>query len=68
MLCDVIGAKASCIARRRDFQSIAVLLVQAPARMIQMIKNAETGLAGQCPPYSFSSPSRRRPAASGEEI
>src|ERR1700686_3240764 len=43
MLCDVIGEKASCIARRRDFQSIAVLLAQAPARVIQMIKDAETG-------------------------
>jgi hypothetical protein len=28
------------IARRGDFQSIAVLLAKAPARMIQMIKNA----------------------------
>jgi hypothetical protein len=43
MLCDVIGEKASLIGRRRDFQSIAVLLAQAPAGMIQMIKNAETG-------------------------
>src|ERR1700704_3335645 len=43
MLCDVIGEKASFIGRRRDFQSIAVLLAQAPARVIQMIKNAETG-------------------------
>jgi hypothetical protein len=43
MLCDVIGEKASFIRRRRDFQSIAVLLAQAPAGMIQMIKDAETG-------------------------
>src|ERR1700738_3659519 len=43
MLCDVIGEKASFIGRRRDFQSIAILLAQAPARVIQMIKNAETG-------------------------
>jgi hypothetical protein len=42
MLCDVIGAKASLIARRGDFQSVAVLLVQAPARVIQMIENAKT--------------------------
>jgi hypothetical protein len=43
MLCYVIGTKASGITRRRDFQSIAILLAQAPASMIQMIKNAETG-------------------------
>lgn len=43
MFCNVIGKKASLIARRRDFQSIAVLLAQTPARMIQMIKDAETG-------------------------
>jgi hypothetical protein len=42
MLCDVIGEKASFIARSCDFQSIAVLLAQAPASVIQMIKNAET--------------------------
>ena len=42
MLCDVIGAKASLIARCRDFQSVAVLLAKAPARVIQMIKNAKT--------------------------
>ena len=42
MLCDVIGEKASFVARCRDFQSIAVLLAQAPASVIQMIKNAET--------------------------
>ena len=42
MLCDVIGTKASFIAGRGDFQSVAVLLVKAPARMIQMIKNAKT--------------------------
>ena len=35
--------KASGITRLRDFQSIAILLAQAPASMIQMIKNAETG-------------------------
>jgi hypothetical protein len=39
----VIGKKASFIARRRDFQSIAVLLTQTPASVIQMIKNTETG-------------------------
>ncbi|MEA2965956.1 MAG: hypothetical protein QOI46_6054 [Alphaproteobacteria bacterium] len=43
MFCDVIGKKPSFIARRRDFQSVAVLLAQAPASVIQMIKNAETG-------------------------
>jgi hypothetical protein len=42
MLCDVIGAKAGFIARRGDFQSVAVLLAHAPARVIQMIKNAKT--------------------------
>jgi hypothetical protein len=41
MLCDVIGAKASLVARRDDFQSVVVLLAKAPARMIQMIKNAK---------------------------
>jgi hypothetical protein len=41
MLCDVIGAKASLVARRGDFQSVVVLLAKAPARMIQMIKNAK---------------------------
>src|SRR6202035_4070654 len=39
MLCDVISEKASFVARRRDFQSIAVLLAQTPAGVIQMIKN-----------------------------
>jgi hypothetical protein len=34
MFRDVIGEKASFIARRRDFQSIAVLLAQAPASAI----------------------------------
>jgi hypothetical protein len=43
VLCDVIGEKASLIARRSDFQSIAVLLAQAPAGVIQMIKNTEAG-------------------------
>jgi hypothetical protein len=42
MLCDVIGAKAGLIARRGDFQSVAVLLAKAPAHMIQMVKNAKT--------------------------
>ena len=41
MLGDVIGAKAGLIARLGDFQSVAVLLAKAPARMIQMIKNAK---------------------------
>jgi hypothetical protein len=40
---NVISEKAIFIGRRRDFQSIAILLAQAPTRMIQMIKNAETG-------------------------
>jgi hypothetical protein len=54
VLCDVIGVKAGFIACSCDFQSIAVLLAQAPASVIQMIKNAETGgwiasgLAGVC--------------------
>jgi hypothetical protein len=43
MLSDVIGEKARLIARFRYFQSIAVLLVQAPASVIQMVKNTETG-------------------------
>src|ERR1700730_6575506 len=43
MLCDVIAEKPSSIAGRRDFQAVAVLLAQAPARVIQMIKYAETG-------------------------
>jgi hypothetical protein len=42
MLRDVIGAKASRIARRGDLQTVAVLPAKAPARMIQMIKNAKT--------------------------
>ena len=41
VLCDVIGAKASLFARRGDYQSIAVLLANAPACVIQMIKNAK---------------------------
>jgi hypothetical protein len=48
MLCDVIGAKASLIARRGDFQSVVVLLAKAPARMIQMIKNAKTESGQSC--------------------
>ena len=68
MLSDVIGEKASLIARLRDFQSIAVLLAQAPASVIQMIKNTETGrwLAKAFHTH-VSSPCHRRPAASGEE-
>jgi hypothetical protein len=42
MLRDMIAAKAGRIARRGDFQSVAVLLAKAPARMIQMIENAKT--------------------------
>jgi hypothetical protein len=48
MLCDVISAKAGLIARRGDCQPVAVLLAKAPARMIQMIKNAKTKGGQSC--------------------
>jgi hypothetical protein len=42
MFCDMIGSKTRHIARFGDFQPVAVLLVQAQARVIQMIKNAKS--------------------------
>jgi hypothetical protein len=42
MLCDMIASKTRHIARFGDFQSVTVLLVQALASMIQMIKNAKS--------------------------
>ena len=48
VLCDMIGAKAGLIARRGNLQSVAVLLAKAPARMIQMIKNAKAECWQSC--------------------
>jgi hypothetical protein len=48
MLRNVIGAKASLIACRGNFQSVVVLLANAAACVIQMIKNAETEGGHRC--------------------
>src|ERR1700722_11583733 len=48
MRCDVIGAKASRIARRCNLQSVVVLLAQASAAMIQMVENAKTESGQGC--------------------